>query len=115
MPWPGCLIETITGMSWAEAIEAILLRPLEIEPAFVSLPGGKAPRRPVATGHSVNVHAGRTRPVQQSTTPAIAPAGALALSAADLVKLGMIHLGTGVPALLPAADAAQMRQPVPVR
>jgi len=109
----GRLIEMVTGMSWSEAVELILLRPLDIEPAFVNRLGGKAPRRPVATGHSVNIHAGRTRPVQQSMTPANAPAGALALSAADLVKLGLIHLGTGASGLLPAADAAQMRQPVP--
>jgi len=109
----GLLIETITGMTWAEAIEAILLRPLEIKPAFISLPGTTPPAHPVATGHSVNVIAGRTRPVRQSAAPAIAPAGALAVSATDLVKLGMIHVGAGVPSLLPAAQAARMRQAVP--
>ena len=107
------LIETVTGMAWAESVESILLRPLEIKPAFVGLPGAPPPARPVATGHSVNVTAGRTRPVQQCEAPAIAPAGALAVSATDLVKLGMMHVGTGVPALLPAADAATMRQAVP--
>lgn len=109
----GLLIETITGMTWAEAVESVLLRPLEITPAFVNLPGTVPPARPVATGHSVNVTAGRTRPVRQSDAPAIAPAGALAVSATDLVRLGMLHVGTGVPALLPAAQAAAMRQPVP--
>lgn len=107
----GRLIETVTGMSWSEAVESILLRPLDIEPAFVALPGANAPRRPLATGHSVNISVGRTRPVQQSLVPA--PAGALALSATDLVKLGQIHLQPGVPQLLPAADAAQMREVVP--
>jgi CubicO group peptidase (beta-lactamase class C family) len=109
----GRLIETVTGMSWSEAVESILLRPLDIEPAFVNRLGAGSPRRPVATGHSVNIPAGRTRPVQQSIVPANAPAGALALSAVDLVKLGLIHVGPGVPGLLSAADAAQMRQPVP--
>ena len=108
----GLLIEAVTGMTWAEAVESILLRPLDIKPAFVGLPRTTSPARPVATGHSVNVSAGRTRPVRQSMAPAIAPAGALAVSAADLVKLGMVHVGTGLPALLPAAEAAQMRQPV---
>lgn len=109
----GLLIETVTGMSWSEAVESILLRPLDIEPAFVHLPGARPPRRPFATGHSVNTSVGRTRPVQQSRVPADAPAGALAMSAVDLVKLGLIHVGPGAPQLLPAADAAQMRRPVP--
>jgi CubicO group peptidase (beta-lactamase class C family) len=112
----GRLIETITGMSWSEAVESILLRPLDIEPVFISLPGTKPPRRPVATGHSVNTSAGRTRPVRQSGSPADAPAGALALSAVDLVKLGLIHAGDegrGASRLLPAAYADEMRQPAP--
>lgn len=109
----GLLIETITGMTWAEAVESILLRPLEIKPAFVNVPGTTPPAHPVATGHSVSVTAGRTRPVQQSEAPAIAPAGALAVSATDLVKLGMIHAGPGGASLLPATHAAWMRQAVP--
>jgi CubicO group peptidase (beta-lactamase class C family) len=109
----GRLIETVTGMSWSEAVESILLRPLDIEPAFVNLPGTKPPRRPFATGHSVNISAGRTRPVQQSGVLANAPAGALALSAVDLVKLGLIHIGPGASQLLPVSYADQMRQPVP--
>jgi len=109
----GRLIETVTGMSWAEAVESILLRPLAIKPAFVNLPGTRPPGHPVATGHSVNIAAGRTRPVRQSEEPAIAPAGALAVSAVDLTKLGMIHVGAGASQLLPAADAARMRQAIP--
>ena len=100
-------------MSWSEAVESILLRPLDIEPAFVNRLGTKPPRRPIATGHSVNIPAGRTRPVQQSIGPANAPAGALALSAIDLVKLGLMHVRPGASQLLPAAGADQMRQPVP--
>jgi len=110
----GQLIETITGMPWSEAVESILLRPLEIEPAFVNLPGTKPPRRPFATGHSVNTAVGRTRPVQQARVSADAPAGALALSAEDLVRLGLIHVGPGAPELLPAAYAGQMRRAVPL-
>lgn len=109
----GLLVETITGMPWAEAVESILLRPLGIKPVFVNGPGTRPPARPVATGHSINAAAGRTRPVRQSGTPAIAPAGALAVSATDLIRLGLVHAGLGLPSLLPAAEAAQMRQPVP--
>jgi CubicO group peptidase (beta-lactamase class C family) len=103
----GHLIETVTGMSWWEAMESILLLPLGIEPMFMGAPG----HRPLATGHSVNMAVGRTRPVEQSLAPAEAPAGGLAMSAADLVTFGLTQLDS---ALLPGAYAQQMRQAVPI-
>jgi CubicO group peptidase (beta-lactamase class C family) len=109
----GYLIETITGMTWCDAMESLLLWPLGIKPAFVNASGHRPSGRPVATGHSVNTTAGRIRPVTQSLLPAEAPTGGLAVSAVDLVALGLIHLGGGTPALLPPAYAEQMRQPVP--
>jgi CubicO group peptidase (beta-lactamase class C family) len=109
----GRLIETVTGMSWSEAVESILLQPLGIEPAYVSPAGNMPPRHQIATGHSVNTAVGRIRPVRQETVPAFAPAAALAVSAADLIKLGLIHVGPGKPEILPAACARQMRQAVP--
>jgi CubicO group peptidase (beta-lactamase class C family) len=109
----GRLIETVTGMSWPEAVESILLRPLGIEPAFVNAPGAPPPPRQIATGHSVNTAVGRIRPVRQELVPAFAPVSALAASAVDLVKLGLTHVGPGRPEVLPAAYARQMRQPVP--
>jgi CubicO group peptidase (beta-lactamase class C family) len=108
----GHLIEVITGMSWWDAIESILLRPLMIEPTFIGSPGLQSPGRPLATGHSVNIAVGRSRPVEQFSAPAEAPAGGLAVSAVDLVTLGMTQLDTGAPALLPAAYAEEMRQAV---
>jgi len=109
----GHLIETMTGMSWWEAVESVLLRPLGIDLAAVegALPARRG--RCVATGHSVNTAMGRTRPVRQSLLPAEAPAGALAMSARDLVALGLMHVGTGFPDLLPAVYAELMRRPVP--
>lgn len=108
----GYLIETITGMSWWEAMESILLRPLGIDPATI-VAAQRAPyARPIATGHSVNTALGRIRPVQQSMAPAVAPAGAMAMSAVDLVALGLMHIGPGVPNLLPAPEAERMRQTV---
>ncbi len=109
----GHLIETITGMSWSEAMESILLRPLGVELATV-VGSMRAPsERPIATGHSVNTALGRTRAVQQSIAPAEAPAGALAMSAVDLVALGLMHIGSGFPELLPAGYAERMRHAVP--
>lgn len=107
----GRVIEVVTGMDWPEAVGSIVLRPLGIDPSFVVPPGSG---RPVTTGHSVTTKGGRTRPVDQSVTPAEAPAGGLALSAADLVRFGRALLGDpGVPELLPAAVAELMRRPVP--
>lgn len=114
----GHLIETITGMSWWGAMESVLLAPLGIEPSFVveAGPGSglRGPgRRPLATGHSVNPAAGRTRPVHQSLTPSRAPAGALAVSAADLVALGLTQLPARAGQLLPADSAEHMRRSIP--
>jgi CubicO group peptidase (beta-lactamase class C family) len=108
----GRLIEVITGMSWAEAMESILLRPLGVAPAFIG-PAAGTPARPVATGHSVNLALGRTQPVRQSMAAAEAPAGALAASALDLVALGRLHLRPGLPAVLPPDHAELMRRPAP--
>jgi len=106
----GRLVEVITGMTWWEAMESILLRPLGIEPAFV---GAQIPaRRRVASGHSVNPVTGRARPVQQSLARAEAPAGGLAVSASDLVSLGLLHADPDGTSLLPARWAELMRQPV---
>lgn len=109
----GHLIETITGMTWWDAMESILLRPLAVDPAAIVGAGAARCSRPIATGHSVNSALSRIRPVQQSLAPVEAPAGALAMSAVDLVALGLMHVEPGVPELLAAADAEQMRQAVP--
>ena len=109
----GYLIEVITGMTWWEAMESILLRPLGIEPTFLVTPDPRPLRRPIATGHSVNASVGRTRPVEQSLALAEAPNSGLAVSAVDLVTFGLIQLGSRVSTLLPSAYSEQMRQAVP--
>jgi CubicO group peptidase (beta-lactamase class C family) len=109
----GHLIETITRMSWWEAMESVLLQPLGTDPAAVVGMRGAPSGRPIATGHSVNTAVGRTRPVPQSLIRAEAPAGALATSAVDLVALGLMHVGSGFPELLPTTYAELMRQPIP--
>lgn len=109
----GLIVESVTGMSWADAVDAILLRPLGADLDLIGVPGARPSGRPVATGHSVNAAAGRTRPVEQSLTAAEAAAGALALSATDLATLGRLHVGDGNPSVLPPEYAAQQRQGVP--
>ena len=109
----GHLVEVITGMSWWEAVESIVLRPLRIEPTFIVAPEPGMSERPIAAGHSVNASVGRTRPVEQSMALAEAPAGALAVSAVDLVALGLTHVDGATPTLLPTSYAEQMREAIP--
>ncbi|WP_199785915.1 MULTISPECIES: serine hydrolase [Actinomycetes] len=95
----GLLIEEVTGMRWREAVESILLRPLEIEPVYVDSPG-------VAAGHARD----GVRPLEQVLPPMLDPAGALALSAGDLVVFGQVHLGK--PGLLDVVTASDLHRPV---
>ncbi|GGO80276.1 serine hydrolase domain-containing protein [Wenjunlia tyrosinilytica] len=110
----GRLIEAITGMTWREATESILLRPLGITAAFIDVPAVPASgNRRRATGHSVNAALGRIRPVLQSLAPVEAPTGALALSATDLVSFGRMHTGRGLPQILEGPYAELMREDLP--
>jgi CubicO group peptidase (beta-lactamase class C family) len=104
----GRLVEEVTGMTWREAIRALLLEPLGIRPAFL---GGPAPERPVAAGHARNTATGRLLPVPQNLAPVEAPAGALLAGALDLLALGRALAGRST--VLPATAAASMRRPEP--
>jgi CubicO group peptidase (beta-lactamase class C family) len=109
----GHLIETITGMTWWEALELIVLKPLGIVPSFIAAPPPYVCDRPIASGHSFNALNGRTVAVQQSETLVEAPTGSLAVSAADLVSFGLMHVGPGAPEVLPGRFVELMRQAVP--
>ncbi|MEU6776074.1 serine hydrolase domain-containing protein [Streptomyces sp. NPDC046759] len=104
----GRLVETVTGMTWQEAIRTLLLEPLGIEPAFI---GERHPARPVATGHAVNTATGQLRPAAQTLAPLEAPAGALLAGAEDLAVLGGALVGRSD--VLPPAVAKEMRRPEP--
>ncbi|MFI9646346.1 serine hydrolase domain-containing protein [Streptomyces sp. NPDC052040] len=104
----GRLVAEVTGMTWEEAVRALLLEPLGTVPAFL---GGPAPDRPVAAGHTYNTASGRVRPTVQNLAPVEAPAGALLASALDLAALGRTLVGRS--AVLPAEVAATMRRPEP--
>jgi CubicO group peptidase (beta-lactamase class C family) len=83
----GHLIESITGLTWHEAVESTLLRPLGIEPSFVVGGDGSA-----VPGHAVNPRTARAQAVTQTVTPAMAAVGGLALSARDLAAFATLHL-----------------------
>ncbi|MEG8279902.1 serine hydrolase domain-containing protein [Streptomyces sp. AHA2] len=104
----GRILSEVTGMTWQEAVTALVLEPLGIVPAFL---GDTAPARPVASGHALNTATGLVRPAHQNLAPVEAPAGALLASAEDLVALGRAVIGRS--AALPAAVADRMRHPEP--
>ncbi|EPH44643.1 putative Penicillin-binding protein 4 [Streptomyces aurantiacus JA 4570] len=104
----GRLVEQVTGMTWREAVQALLLDPLGTAPAFL---GDPAPARHSAAGHAVNTATGRLLPAHQNLAPVEAPAGALLAGALDLMDLGRALAGRS--AVLPPDVAARMRRPEP--
>lgn len=102
----GCLAETITGMSWQEAVEALLLEPMGITPAFLGMANLV---RPVAAGHALNTATGRARAVRQNLALLEAPAGALSASAMDISVLGRALAGRSLS--LPSGIVKQMSHP----
>lgn len=112
----GLLLEDVTGMTWWDAVESMLLWPLGAEPTFCVDPRIPPRRRPTVTAHSVSAAAGRTVPVEPLFPTFDGPAGGLAGSAADLVAFGRMHLGLttapGRPPLLGAEPLETMRASV---
>jgi len=107
----GYVVEAITGMSWHEAVDTLLLGELGIDGAFVVEPGARRRTGAHVSGHAVHAATGRARPVAQTLSPAEAAAGALALSAEDLAAFGRVFCGGDGP--LPADLVELMRRPVP--
>ncbi|MGX7828083.1 serine hydrolase domain-containing protein [Actinokineospora sp. 24-640] len=109
----GAVAAAVTGMSWHEAVEAVVLEPLGIVPRFVVGPTTAAQTPQPVLGHAVSAARGRVRPVEQAIGPAQAAAGALACSAADLVRLGRALLADGRRTRLDEVDFAAMLVPEP--
>ncbi|MEU3556045.1 serine hydrolase domain-containing protein [Streptomyces fragilis] len=104
----GRLVEEVTGMTWREAVRALLLEPLGIRPVLLQDPPSD---RPVAAGHARNTASGRLVPVGQNLAAVEAPAGALLASALDLLAIGRALAGHS--GALPPAAAEAMRRPAP--
>lgn len=83
----GHAVTAVTGMSWWEAVQTLVLDPLCVPARFVVGTGVPAD---LVSGHSIR----RARPVVQSLRSVEAPVGALAASALDLVELGRGLLAT---------------------
>lgn len=110
----GFVVAEITGMTWWDAIEALLLKPLGIVPSFVVRPDSRHAAGSFVTGHTVNE--ARAIAVAQTMRAADAPCGALALSAKDMIAFGRMHLTSVVTSSTSAALAPEtfqaMRRPV---
>ncbi|MET9258948.1 serine hydrolase domain-containing protein [Amycolatopsis sp. NPDC004079] len=106
----GRVIEAATGLPWGEAMRYCLLDPLGGRAGL--LPGTSAAEPGLrAFGHSVRA-AGRSRSIECAADPGSGPAGGLAGSARDLVRLGLLCLeGRQPPAGL--TSLAGMTCPVP--
>lgn len=106
----GRLIESVVGMTWAEAMEALLLAPLGIR--FTEICGTAstaAGRRHPVPGHVRRREDGHVVEVAELLPRIEEPGGALALSALDLARYAtLFHVGAGDPTVLPALLAAQM-------
>ncbi|MEV7771730.1 serine hydrolase domain-containing protein [Kitasatospora sp. NPDC086791] len=105
----GLVVEEMTGMDWSEALDAILLSPLDLTPAFVG--DVRDPRgRSSAGGHVVRGSGRRTLPVaEQGVSVVEAPVGALALSAEETALFARQFLARPGP-LLAAETVAEMRR-----
>jgi CubicO group peptidase (beta-lactamase class C family) len=104
----GLVVEEVTGMSWWQAIEYVLLKPLGLRTSFVV-----SPDRPYlgVTGHSVSRARSSVRPVTPTLSLAEAPIGGLAASAGDLLAFGRAHLDDGRdPAASTLLDMSALRQ-----
>jgi CubicO group peptidase (beta-lactamase class C family) len=100
----GHAVTTITGMTWWDAVQTLVLDPLGVPARFVV--GDHVPSD-LVSGHSVRRNG--CRPVAQSLTAAEAAVGALACSARDLVRFGRGLAG----GLLDPALRDEMCTPVP--
>ncbi|HEV8558084.1 MAG TPA: serine hydrolase domain-containing protein [Actinophytocola sp.] len=88
----GLMVEDVTGLSWWDAVESLVLDPMGVEPAFCADPRNPPRRGPSVSGHSVSLKLDRTIPVEPLCAVFDAPAGGLAGSAADLLAFGRMHL-----------------------
>jgi CubicO group peptidase (beta-lactamase class C family) len=108
----GHLVETITRLDWWTAMESFLLRPLGVEPAFICDPRPVARSRRVVSIHTVKLATDTVQPVSVLIPTTLAPAGALACSADDLIKLARMHFADR-PVLLGRSELAEMRTAIP--
>ncbi|MFF7655085.1 serine hydrolase domain-containing protein [Streptomyces sp. NPDC007983] len=106
----GRIVESVTGVTWWEAVRDFVLTPLGVEPGHL---GGTAPG-PVAGQHAVHLPTGSVQVVDEpGLSKALVPAGALMSSATGLLCYAAAHLTPGGTPVLEPELLAELRDPVP--
>ncbi|WP_328928130.1 beta-lactamase family protein [Streptomyces sp. NBC_00190] len=106
----GRILESVTGVTWWEAVRDFALSPLGVAAGFL---GATAPG-PVAGQHAVHLPTGSVHVVDEPGLPkALVPAGALTSSAAGLLRYAEVHLAADGTAVLEPDMLAELRTPVP--
>ncbi|MFE7266630.1 serine hydrolase domain-containing protein [Streptomyces sp. NPDC057592] len=106
----GRILESVTGVTWWEAVRDFVLTPLGVEPGFL----GAAAPGPVAGQHAVHLPTGSVQQVDEPGLPkALVPAGALMSSATGLLRYAAVHLAPGGSTVLEPGLLAELRTPVP--
>ncbi len=103
----GSLIFARTGLGWYEAISRDLLKPLGMTATTTR------PRRPHATGYAVHPHADALLAEPEHDAGAMAPAGQLWTTVADLAAFARFLAGQTTGPLSPRT-LAEMREPIVV-
>jgi CubicO group peptidase (beta-lactamase class C family) len=101
----GEVVARLRGRSWYDVIAEELLTPLGMSRTTTR------PRPPHATGFAVHPHADLLLPEPEHDAQAMAPAGQLWTTVADLARWAGFLAGAGPAGLLDAATLAQMREP----
>jgi CubicO group peptidase (beta-lactamase class C family) len=105
----GRAVEAVTGLSWWEAVQAYVLEPLEISGRTL---GGDLPAGVLTGQHAVHLPTSSVQVVDQSRVPrAMVPAGALATTAAGLLRLAALHCANPDELVLEDEALQRMRQP----
>lgn len=101
----GALIATLHGRPWHDVVAGELLAPLEMSRTTTR------PQPPHALGYAVHPHADVLLPEPEHDAGAMAPAGQLWTTVADLARWGRFLAGD-CSGLLSAATLAEMREPI---
>ena len=105
----GALVEDATGRSFADAMDALVLRPLGMTASTFAQPPPDVLRPRLATGHVCPGGRETCRPLPYDYV-AFAPAGALQTTAADLGRFAAFHL-TGLDGALGDSTRRLMQAP----
>ena len=102
----GELVARLRGRPWHDVVAGELLAPLGMTRTT------PRPRAPHATGFAVHPHADLLLPEPEHDAVAMAPAGQLWTTVADLARWAGFLAGAGPAGLLAEASLAEMREPI---